>query len=269
MGCGTGESCNRRGNGVESIPPASTSETRARKATLNRRATRERKNQVTDIREMMTDEQKARLTDPPAWENAKRPMGWPLGATPFQMTGHFHTVMGLPTPDDPIIPSVSMRERRLRLILEELQELIDANGFYLECEDHIDGVVVMVNLKNVLVQHIEGSRYDLVETADALGDLNVVVNGTGVEYGIPMHFVDYEIYCSNLSKLDPQTGKPIVNHCTKCGPDSENIYASSCECDDETLWLKPGVPIGKILKSDSFVPTNIPRVLLAYQEREI
>lgn len=222
---------------------------------------------MTDIREMMTDEQKARLTDPPAWENAKRPMGWPLGATPFQMTGHFHTVMGLPTPDDPVIPSVTMRERRLRLILEEFQELVEANGFQLVVTDGVDATPLPH--MEIGVRHVEGSRYDLVETADALGDLNVVVNGTGVEYGIPMHFVDYEIYCSNLSKLDPQTGKPVVNHCTKCGPDSENIYASSCSCDDETLWLKPGVPIGKILKSDSFVPTNIPRVLLAYQEREI
>jgi predicted HAD superfamily Cof-like phosphohydrolase len=215
---------------------------------------------VTDIREMMNDEQKARLNDEPAWTNTKRVMGFPLGATAFQMTGHFHQVMGLPAPEEPILPPVSMRERRLRLITEELQELIEACGFEISVDP--------LNRK-LSVQHVEGSRYDVVEAADALGDLNVVVAGTGVEFGIPMHFIDYEVYTSNLSKLNPATGKPIVNHCQRCGPNEENIYYSSCACDSEEFWLKPGVPIGKILKPDSFVPTNIPRVLLAYQDKEI
>lgn len=222
---------------------------------------------MNDIREMLTDEQAVRLLEPPAWENTRRIMGFPLGATAFQMTGHFHQVMGLPAPDAPIVPPVSMRERRLRLILEELQELVDANGCEL-IHDSYEGLECGVNLTEITVRHIEGSRYDVVECADALGDLNVVVAGTAVEYGIPLHFVDYEVYCSNLSKLDLETNKPIVNHCTVCGP-ADNVYYSTCSCESEEHWLKPGVPIGKILKPDSFVSANIPRVLLAYQNKEI
>ena len=211
--------------------------------------------------EFLTVEQKQRLADEPAYKQRKT-LGFPLGATPFQMTGHFHQVMGLPAPEAPITPPVSMRERRLRLILEEFLELCDANGFALQV-NHCPLVREQIG-----IAHVEGSRYDVVETADALGDLNVVVNGTAVEYGIPQHFIDYEVYCSNLSKLDAE-GKPIVNHCQRCGPDPDNVYYSSCSCDSEEFWLKPGVPIGKILKPDTFVPTNIPRVLFAYEQKEI
>lgn len=224
--------------------------------------------EVKDVREMMTGKQHMRLAEPKAWENMNRVMGFPLGATPFQMVGHFHAVMGLPAPEAPILPPVSMRERRARLIFEEFNELLDAMGFRLTLRLH-DETTAPLAASDFVIQHIEGSRYDVVEAADALGDLNVVVNGTGVEFGIPMHFIDYEVYTSNLSKLDRTTGKPIVNHCQVCGPDPDNIYYSTCSCESEDNWLKPGVPIGKILKPDSFVATNIPRVLLAYQDKEI
>ena len=217
-----------------------------------------------DVRLMMDGKQCDKLDEALAWENPNRPFGFPLGATAFQMTGHFHQVMGLPAPEYPITPPVSMRERRIRLILEELQELVDANGCELR-QDFVDGLPV--NLKELVVQHIEGSRYDVVESADALGDLNVVVAGTAVEYGIPMHVVDYEIYCSNLSKLE--NGQPIVNHCKVCGPDEANVYYSQCYCDTALAWLDPSAPIGKILKPDGFVPANIPLALFKYQERKI
>ena len=222
---------------------------------------------MSELRTMLTEEQLLRLADDPAWKNPLRPMGFPLGATPHQFTGHFHQVMGLPAPEAPIVPPVSMRIRRLRLILEEFLELCEANGCSLDFTPKGD----YANLKPedcFSISHIEGSRYDVVECADALGDLNVVVAGTGVEYGIPMHFIDYEVYCSNLSKLD-EAGTPIVNHCQRCGPDEDNVYYSSCACDSPEFWLDPKAPIGKILKSDRYVAPNIPRVLLAYENKEL
>jgi predicted HAD superfamily Cof-like phosphohydrolase len=214
---------------------------------------------------MMDGKQCDKLDESLAWENTNRPLGFPLGATAFQFTGHFHQVMGLPAPDYPITPPVSMRERRLRLILEEFLELVEANGFQIIFDDGLGEPLSGIDMK---LQHVEGSRYDVVETADALADLNVVVAGTAVEYGIPMHVVDYEVYCSNLSKLDAE-GKPIVNHCQRCGPDEDNVYYSTCACDSAEFWLKPDAPIGKILKPDSFVPANIPLALFKYQERKI
>lgn len=217
-----------------------------------------------NVEEMMTPEQRALITQPKAWENTRRVMGFPLGATPFQMTGHFHTVMKMETPDAPILPSVSLRERRLRLILEEFLELVEAMGFEMTVGGHTDFAHSELGVK-----HVEGSRYDVVETADALGDMNVVVNGTGVDFGIPMHFIDYEVYTSNLSKVDAG-GNVIVNHCRTCQPEAPETVKQAVQCEDETHeLLRPDAPIGKILKPDSFVPCNIPAVLVAFQNKEI
>lgn len=49
---------------------------------------------------------------------------------------------------------------------------------------------------------------DIVETADALGDLDYVVAGTSVAFGIPHDDVVEEIHASNMSKLGAD-GKPI------------------------------------------------------------
>lgn len=61
---------------------------------------------------------------------------------------------------------------------------------------------------------------DLVEIADALGDLLYVVFGTAVEYGIDMQLIVEEIHRSNMSKLGSD-GLPIYREDGKVlkGPD--------------------------------------------------
>lgn len=229
-----------------------------------------------NVESMMTPEQRAKIGQPKAWENTERVMGFPLGAHPAQMTGHCHQLWGIPTPEHPIVPSVSSREQRLRFILEEFLELVEACGFRLVVNDDaearpssIPGYVYYPNSEEgpaVMLEHIEGSRYDVVEAADALGDLNVVNNGTAVEWGIPIHFIDYEVYTSNLSKITPD-GRTIKNGIT------EGYRAGDSKMTDWPRENEPGfrpdLPIGKILKPDSFVPCNIPAVLVAYQNKEI
>lgn len=48
-----------------------------------------------------------------------------------------------------------------------------------------------------------GEAHDLVEIADALGDLLYVVYGAAVAYGIDLEPVFDEIHAANLSKGDP------------------------------------------------------------------
>jgi predicted HAD superfamily Cof-like phosphohydrolase len=48
---------------------------------------------------------------------------------------------------------------------------------------------------------------DLVEVADALGDMMVIIAGTAVSYGIDLPAVLAEIQRSNMAKIDPETGK--------------------------------------------------------------
>lgn len=50
-------------------------------------------------------------------------------------------------------------------------------------------------------------RGDLVEVADALGDMMVVIAGTAVAYNIDLPAVLGEIQKSNMAKIDPKTGK--------------------------------------------------------------
>ena len=87
------------------------------------------------------------------------------------------------TYDQPIrvVPTINVPERKLRLdlILEEVKELQEA----LEAND-------------------------IVEVADALGDIAYVVYGAALTFGIPLDEVVDEIHRSNLSKLGAD-GKPI------------------------------------------------------------
>lgn len=75
-------------------------------------------------------------------------------------------------------------------------------------------------------------RRNVVEVVDALGDLNVVVNGFALELGVNMRLVDQEVCASNFTKPDEQ-GRPIVSDGTD------------------------GHPKGKVLKGPNFVEPNI------------
>ena len=91
----------------------------------------------------------------------------------------FHKAFGHPAPDKPAIIPDGRSELRIELIREELFELREAV--------------------------IAG---DLVAIADALGDLDYVVNGAAIEYGIDLPAITAEIHRSNMTKLGPE-GKPI------------------------------------------------------------
>lgn len=49
---------------------------------------------------------------------------------------------------------------------------------------------------------------DIVEVADALGDMLYIIWGTAISYGLPLETVFDEIQRSNMSKLG-EDGKPI------------------------------------------------------------
>ncbi len=104
----------------------------------------------------------------------------------------FHLAFGVPVNDVPTVPSAEIRRLRLALIAEELQELATASGFRF----------------NYSIADEPTSGVDLIEAADACGDLDYVVQGTNLAYGFPAARVVEEIHRSNMSKLDAN-GKPI------------------------------------------------------------
>jgi predicted HAD superfamily Cof-like phosphohydrolase len=91
-----------------------------------------------------------------------------------RMVRDFHERFGLSRNDSPVWPGEVAHRLRVNLIEEELAELRNA-----------------------------GETHDLVEIADALGDLLYVVYGTAVTYGIDLEPVFSEIHRSNMSKGDP------------------------------------------------------------------
>jgi predicted HAD superfamily Cof-like phosphohydrolase len=96
------------------------------------------------------------------------------------------------------------RALRIGLIREELRELADA------CDAE-----------------------DIIEVADALGDLDYVVNGAAIAFGIHLPSITREIHRSNMTKLMP----------------------------DGTVLLRPD---GKVLKGPNFELPRIKEVLDAH-----
>lgn len=164
----------------------------------------------------------------------------------YWLTREFHTRFGFAVNSQvQLNPSVTDRERRLRLILEEFKELCDAMGFDLIAEGET-GECISV-FESLTVEHQEGSRYDPVETADALGDINVVVAGTAIELGIPQPIIDMEIYLSNMTKLG-EDGYCIFNGITPGYREGE-------------LGYRADAPVGKGLKGPNYVPPNVARII--------
>jgi predicted HAD superfamily Cof-like phosphohydrolase len=117
------------------------------------------------------------------------------------MVRQFHEAFGVPAYDTPRIPPFERKELRWSLIDEERDELTDAMD-----------------------------ESDLIEIADALADLVVVIYGTALEYGIDLDAVLEEVHASNMAKLGLD-GKPILR-------------------ED-----------GKVLKPEGWKPPNIAAVL--------
>lgn len=124
--------------------------------------------------------------------------------TPYEMVREFHEAFGHPVSTIPSVHQVSpeLADLRLKLIYEE----------------HIEELVPAV---------VAG---DIIEIADALGDIVYVVAGMALVYGIDLDAVFAEIHRSNMAKL---------------GPDGEVIRRAD----------------GKVLKPEGWQPPDIAGVL--------
>ena len=114
----------------------------------------------------------------------------------------FHRKFNLPVAKQPDFPSFEQIDLRWRLLREEVKELEEAH-----------------------------QEWDIVEVADALGDILYIVIGTAIVFGIDIEKVFNEIHSSNMSKLG-EDGKPIFR-------------------ED-----------GKVLKGPNYFEPNIEKVLL-------
>lgn len=137
----------------------------------------------------------------------------------YQRVREFMERFGHPVYDAPqAIEDADWEKMRLALIQEEFAELLDACG-YIESARWIRDVVLL-----------KAEETDLVAAADALGDIEYVVNGAAIGMGIDLPAVVKEIHRSNMTKL---------------GPDGKPIYRAD----------------GKILKGEGYEPPQLEKVL--------
>ena len=135
----------------------------------------------------------------------------------YERVREFHETFGHPVADEPTSVEDNRTTLRLALIIEEVLELADAMGFYTQ---------EVREYTHKMLSHGPVVDGNLVAIADALGDIEYVVNGAALEHGIDLPEVVKEIHRSNMTKL---------------GPDGKPIYRED----------------GKILKSSSYEPPRL------------
>ena len=103
------------------------------------------------------------------------------------------------TPETPGVPKESVLRLRLGLVAEEALELFAAVcGEDENLMNHVEGA--RYNLR-MITKRFKPSDIDLIELADALGDLDYVVEGLRQSCGIDGEPIAEEISRTNLAKL--------------------------------------------------------------------
>lgn len=107
-----------------------------------------------------------------------------MAKTMFEMVKDFHVAFGQRVGETPELPDEAERLLRMKLLIEEFEEYLAAEG-----------------------------DNDMVEIADALADLIYIACGTAVSYGIPLDELYNEVHRSNMAKL--VDGKVLKNNLGK------------------------------------------------------
>ena len=90
---------------------------------------------------------------------------------------------------------------RVRLILEEAMEFAEACGVNVVFFNQKTDQYVDASDKNFEVLNTQRKKFNIVEYADAIGDLTYVVGGAANCAGIDMEPIDKEIQRSNMDKF--------------------------------------------------------------------
>jgi predicted HAD superfamily Cof-like phosphohydrolase len=144
----------------------------------------------------------------------------------LKAVSEFHEMFNAPVLETPQIPSKERCDLRISLISEELDEMKEA---------------------------IENG--DVVEVADALGDLMVVLCGSILEFGMGDKFNDIfeNIHNSNMSKAcnSQQEALATLSH-YKQKDGTEGFYK-----EENGKWLVYRKEDNKVLKSINYSPANL------------
>jgi predicted HAD superfamily Cof-like phosphohydrolase len=147
-----------------------------------------------------------------------------------KMVEEFHKTFGAPILETPQIPSKERCDLRVKLLQEELDELKEA---------------------------IENN--DLVEACDALCDMQYILSGSNLEFGVGDKFDELfnEVHRSNMSKActSQQEAIETLSH-YKQKDGTEGYYK---EVDGK--WLVYRTNDNKVLKSINYSPANLKDII--------
>ena len=144
--------------------------------------------------------------------------------------GDFHRTFQAPILDSPQIPSSDRCRLRVKLLSEELDEL-----------------------KQAIADN------DIVEIADALCDLQYVLSGAVLEFGLGDKFVELfnEVQRSNMSKACDTEGDALSTIEYYKTKDGTNAYHKEVN----GKWVVYRVGDNKVLKSIKYSPANLGDIL--------
>ncbi|GAB4244577.1 MAG: nucleoside triphosphate pyrophosphohydrolase family protein [Ekhidna sp.] len=149
---------------------------------------------------------------------------------PLNQVGEFHKTFNHPILPNPQIPSEDRCKLRVSLIAEELEELKEAIA-----------------------------DKDMVEIADALCDIQYVLSGAVLEFGLGEKFKELfeEVQRSNMSKAcaNEEEAKETVAYYKK-ERDTDAYYE-----ERDGKWLVYRVGDNKTLKSVNYSPADLKRIL--------
>ncbi len=149
---------------------------------------------------------------------------------PLNQVAEFHRTFKHPILEEPTIPSKERCELRVSLIAEELKELQEAIA-----------------------------DNDIVEIADALCDIQYVLSGAVLEFGLGDKFADLfnEVQRSNMSKAckTKEEAEATVKH-YKENKDTDSYYV-----EQDGLYLVYRNGDNKTLKSINYSPADLRSML--------
>ena len=171
----------------------------------------------------------------------------------------FHRCFGAPV-ESLLVESPSLESRILRakLLLEEVVETITLGlglKVYVDAWpkgsalDESGALPCDIDIVDV------GAEVDLIELADGLGDVNVIIHGTAHTFGMNLDRVTTEIHRSNMSKL-AEDGTAIINGVTHGYRDIGGNHSVEPGFD-------PAQPVGKILKGPDYEAPDLGPILAA------
>lgn len=118
----------------------------------------------------------------------------------------FHRAMGQPVLDKPQIPDEATVRKRLRFIAEEFRELMtaclaDPHASDMNLAQSYETVVATDLLVDMVTRCPLKEEIDLPEVVDALADLDYVIEGMRLEFGVNGAPIAERVHEANMAKL--------------------------------------------------------------------